>query len=536
MEEYINTSRALGLIRSSSSPLGAGFFFVGKKDGTLPPCIDFRGLNEITIKNKYPLPLIDPSFEPLCHARVFTKLDLRNAYHLVRIREGDEWKTVLNTPLGHFEYLVMPFGLSNAPAVFQALINDILRDMLNHFVFVYLDDILIFSENMEKHVQQVRLVLRRLLDNKLFVKPEKCEFHVSKVSFLGLIITQGQLQSDPTKIQAVEEWPIPVTRKQLQRFLGFANFYRRFIRDFSRVAAPLHQLTSANAPFTWTPSTDAAFQRLKKLFTQAPVLLHPNSARQFVVEVDAYDSGIGAIPSQRSASTDKLHPCAYFSRWLSVAERNYDVGNRELLAVVLALQEWRHWLEGTQELFLIWTDHKNLEYLRSARRLNSRQACWSLFLSQFNYTLSFRPRSKNGKPDALSRMFSNVSRPSTPGFIVSPPQIVGAATWEIESPVRAAQRDHADPGTGRLFVPQEIRSQVLQWGHSSKISCHPGARRTLLFHRQHFWWPGQAKDVREFVAACVVCARCKASHRPPMGLLQPLPVPVALGPISRWIL
>ena len=239
MEEYINTSKASGLIRSSSSPLGAGFFFVGKKDSTLRPCIDFRGLNDITIKNKYPLPLIDPSFEPLCHARVFTKLDLRNAYHLVCIREGNEWKTAFNTPLGHFEYLVMPFGLSNAPAVFQALVNDILRDMLNHFVFVYLDDILIFSENMEKHIQQVRLVLRRLLDNKLFVKPEKCEFHVSKVSFQGFIFAQGPLQPDPTKIQAVEEWPVPMTRKQLQRFLGFANFFRRFGSSGTSAESPL---------------------------------------------------------------------------------------------------------------------------------------------------------------------------------------------------------------------------------------------------------------------------------------------------------
>ena len=205
MEDYINTSQASGLIRPASSPLGAGFFFVGKKDGSLCPCIDYRGLNEITINNKYPLPLIDPSLEPLCNAKIFTKLDLRNAYHLVRIREGDEWKTAFNTPLGHFEYQVMPFGLSNAPAIFQAMINDILRDMINHFVFVYLDDILIFSRTTEEHVEQVRLVLRRLLDNKLYVKPEKCEFHTSDISFLGFLLAQGKLQLDPAKVRAVEE-------------------------------------------------------------------------------------------------------------------------------------------------------------------------------------------------------------------------------------------------------------------------------------------------------------------------------------------
>lgn len=204
------------------------------------------------------------------------------------------------------------------------------------------------------------------------------------------------------------------------------------------------------------------------------------------------------------------------------------MGNRELLAVVLALQEWRHWLEGTAEPFLISTDHKNLAYLRSAKRLNSRQARWSLFLSRFHYTLSFRPGSKNGKTDALSRLFSADSSPADPEPIMPSPQIIGAATWEIKNTVREAQRNHPDPSSGppnRLFVPEEVRPQVLLWGHASRFTCHPGAKRTLQFPRQHFWWPGQARDVGQFVAACVVCARNKSSHRPPAGLLRPLPVP-----------
>lgn len=194
MEKYIKDSLAAGIIRPSSSPLGAGFFFVAKKDKTLRPCIDFRGLNNITVKNKYPLPLLTSAFEPLQGATIFTKLDLRNAYHLVRIRDGDEWKTGFNTPLGHFEYLVMPFGLTNAPAVFQALVNDVLRDFLNRFVFVYLDDILIFSKS--EHISHVRQVLQRLRENKLFAKAEKCEFHSSSVSFLGYVIESGQVKSE----------------------------------------------------------------------------------------------------------------------------------------------------------------------------------------------------------------------------------------------------------------------------------------------------------------------------------------------------
>ena len=461
-----------------------------KKDKSLRPCIDFKGLNDITVKNKYPLPLIDSAFGPLYDAVVFTKLDLRNAYYLVRIREGDEWKTAFNTHLGHFEYLVMPFGLTNAPAVFQALINDVLRDMLNHFVFVYLDDILIFSKSLDDHVSHVKCVLQRLLENRLFVKAEKCEFHVSSVQFLGFIVEKGQLKPDPAKVKAVRDWPVPSTRKQLQRFLGFANVSRRFIKNYSRIAAPLTQLTSIKLPFAWSPAAESSFGKLKDLFSSAPVLIHPDPELQFVVEVDASDLGVGAILSQRSSQDHRLHPCAYFSRRLTPAERNYDVGNRELLAVVLALQEWRHWLEGSVCPFIIWTDHKNLSYLRSAHRLNSRQARWKLFLGRFNFTLTYRPGLKNTKPDALSRQFSPPVEESSVETIIPTSCVVGAARWEIEQTVQEALHEHPAPAAcppDRLFVSSSVRSPVLQWGHSSKVACHPGFHRTLTLIQQKFW-------------------------------------------------
>ena len=438
MTEYIDSSLAAGLIRPSSSPAGAGFFFVAKKDKTLRPCIDYRGLNEITIKNRYPLPLISSAFELLKNAKVFTKLDLRNAYHLVRIREGDEWKTAFNTPSGHYEYLVMPFGLSNAPAVFQALVNDVLRDMLNRYVFVYLDDILIFSPDEDTHVRHVHQVLQRLLTHQLFVKAEKCEFHVSSVAFLGFIVSQDNIQMDPAKVSAVTEWATPTSRKHLQRFLGFANFYRRFIRNFSTIASPLHNLTSSNMKFQWSLPAERAFQKLKETFTTAPVLTLPDPSLQFMVEVDASDVGVGAILSQRSQVDKKLHPCAFLSRKLSPAERNYDVGNRELLAIKVALEEWRHWLEGAEQPFLVWTDHKNLEYIRSAKRLNSRQARWALFFNRFNFSLSYRPGSKNAKADALSHLFDPGSAPRFPSNILPQSCVVGAVTWGVEQRVRQA--------------------------------------------------------------------------------------------------
>ncbi|KAJ8374999.1 hypothetical protein SKAU_G00055790 [Synaphobranchus kaupii] len=477
MEEYIHDSLASGIIRPSSSPAGAGFFFVGKKDGSLRPCIDYRGLNQVTIRNKYPLPLINTAFEALSPAVTFTKLDLRNAYHLVRIREGDEWKTAFNTPLGHYEYLVVPFGLTNAPAVFQSMVNDVLRDLLGRSVFVYIDDILIFSQSPQEHVRHVREVLQRLLENQLFVKAEKCSFHASTVPFLGFIIEEGSIRADPVKIKAVTEWPQPTSRKHLQQFLGFANFYRRFIRNYSSIAAPLTKLTSVALPYCWNSDAQRAFELLKARFSSAPILLHPDTSRQFVVEVDASDTGVGAILSQRSASDSKLHPCAFFSRRLSSAERNYDVGDRELLAIKLALEEWRHWLEGA---------------------------------------------------DALSRIFSPPSSPADPEPILPASCVVAAVSWEIEGIVKAAQTSQPDPRNNPnscLFVPDSVRSQVLEWVHASCLACHPGVARTIALVRRSFWWPTLKGDTRAFVLACSVCARSKASHQPPSGLLLSLPVP-----------
>ncbi len=382
------------------------------------------------------------AFEKLQGASIFTKLDLRNAYHLVRIREGDEWKTAFNTPRGHFEYLVMPFGLSNSPAVFQALVNDVLRDMVDQFIYVYLDDILIFSSSLQEHVQHVRRVLQRLLENGLFVKVEKCAFHAQSVPFLGFIVS-------PDKVKAVVSWPTPDSRKALQRFLGFANFYRRFIRNFSQLAAPLTALTSTK---------------------KASILRAPDPTRQFVVEVDASEVGVGAVLSQRATSDDKMHPCAFFSHRLRHR-------NRELLAVKLALEEWRHWLEGSGVPFLVWTDHKNLEYIQSAKRLDSRQARWALFFGRFDFSISYRPGSKNIKPDALSRIFDHSDRPVSPECIVPERLVVSAVTWEIESKVRTALEGVTPPPgcpTGRLFVPERLRSNVIQWGHCSNVACHPG--------------------------------------------------------------
>ncbi|KAL0151774.1 hypothetical protein M9458_052925, partial [Cirrhinus mrigala] len=251
---YIQEELAKGFIRPSTSPASAGFFFVKKKDGGLRPCIDYRALNDITIKYRYPLPLVPPALEQLGTAKIYTKLDLRSAYNLIRIREGDELKMAFSTASGHYEYRVIPFGLANSPSFFQAFVNEVFRDMLNRWVIVYIDDILIYSRSYAEHIQHVRAVLQRLIKHQLYTKEEKCEFHQEKIAFLGYIISPEGVAMDESKVNAVRNWPRPTTLKELQRFLGFANFYRRFIRGFSTVATPLSSMIKkGNSRLIWSP-------------------------------------------------------------------------------------------------------------------------------------------------------------------------------------------------------------------------------------------------------------------------------------------
>ena len=301
------------------------------------------------------------------------------------------------------------------------------------------------------------------------------------------------------------------------------------------MAAPLHALTSTAKPFLWTPVAAAAFERLKEGFSQAPVLVHPNTELPFVVEVDASDSGIGAVLSQRTEQDDQLHPCAFYSRRLLPAERNYDAGNRELLAVHDALAEWRHWLEGAVHPFVVLTDHRNLTHVRTARRLNDRQARWTQFFGRFRFTLTYRPGSRNAAADALSRQISSEATPSEPATTILPPaQVVGVVTWGVETAVRAALRSTPGPCGGppnRIFVPRELRPRVLEWGHSSSFACHPGVPRTLFCVRRRFWWPAMEADVREFVSACTTCA---PTLLPPASCVRCLS-PLGRGHIWLWI-
>ncbi|KAL0180477.1 hypothetical protein M9458_022883 [Cirrhinus mrigala] len=529
MKTYIEEELAKGFIVPSTSPASAGFFFVKKKDGSLRPCIDFRGLNDITVKYRYPLPLVPSALEQLRSARYFTKLDLRNAYNLIRIRKGDEWKTAFSTTTGHYEYRVMPFGLVNSPSIFQSFINDVFRDMLGRWVIIYMDDILVYSDSLKSHVSHVRKVLQRLISHHLFAKAEKCEFHQTATTFLGYVVSSEGVAMDDSKVQAVLRWPQPSTLKELQRFLGFSNFYRRFIRNFSTVAAPLTSMVKKGVKrLSWTSAAVQAFKLLKERFTTAPILHHPDPERQFIVEIDASSTGIGAVLSQRHGDPPKLFPCAFYSRKLSQAEQNYDVGNRELLAMKAALEEWRHWLEGAKFPFTILTDHRNLEYLRSAKRLNHRQARWALFFTRFDFSVTYRPGSKNTKADALSRLFESEYQPLSPDPILPNTLIVAPVQWDIVTELTELQATSPPPAEcppDKLYVPQALRERVLQLVHNSPSSGHPGITATLQLLSNKFWWPTLRTDTVNYVRDCETCCITKPSKQLPAGLLQPLPIP-----------
>jgi transposase InsO family protein len=398
LREYIEDNLQRGFIRPSTSPAGAPILFVKKKDGSLRLCVDYRALNRLTVKNRHPLPLISEALDRLVGAKIYTKLDIRSAYNLIRIREGDEWKTAFRTRYGHFEYLVMPFGLANAPATFQAFINKVLREFLDVFCIAYLDDILIYSNTKEEHVQHVRLVLDRLLRNGLYAKLEKCEFHVIRIGFVGFVATPHGTEMEESRVAAVRDWPEPRTHREVQVFLGFANFYRRFIHKFSNKAQPLTDLLKGGKAgkfaggFVLTDAASTAFRELKQAFTSAPMLRHYDPEKPIQVETDA--SGFAVAGVLRQPGDDPVqahwHPVAFYSRKMTAAERNYGAGDAEMLAIVMAFKNWRHYLEGAAQRITVISDHDNLRSFMSTKELTRRHARWWERLSAFDFTITYR--------------------------------------------------------------------------------------------------------------------------------------------------
>ncbi|KAI3757723.1 hypothetical protein L6452_05266 [Arctium lappa] len=361
-----------GFIRPSSSPWEAPVLFVKKKDGSMRMCIDYRELNKVTVKNKYPLPRIDDLFDQLQGAGCFSKIDLWSDYHQVSVKNEDIPKTSFRTRYGHYEFLVMPFGLTNAPAVFMDLMNRVCRPFLDKSVIVFIDDILIYSKDESEHGK-----------------------HLREVQFLGHVVSKDDVKVDPAKIEAMMSWEPPTNPTEIRSFLGLAGYYRRFIQDFSKIAAPLTSLTRKNVKFLWTDAQEQTFQTLKRKLCEAPILSLPEGSEDFVVFSDTSKMGLGCVLMQRGKVI------AYASRQLKDHEKNYPTHDLELAAVVFALKLWRHYLYGTK--CTLFTDHKSLKYIFDQKELNMQQSRWLELLKDYDYDLLYHPGKANVVANALSR-------------------------------------------------------------------------------------------------------------------------------------
>ncbi|KAL0544328.1 hypothetical protein IC582_019441 [Cucumis melo] len=548
-----------GFIRPSVSPWGAPVLFVKKKDGSMRLCIDYRELNKVTVKNRYPLPRIDDLFDQLQGATVFSKIDLRSGYHQLRIKDEDVPKTAFRSRYGHYEFIVMSFGLTNAPAVFMDLMNRVFREFLDTFVIVFIDDILIYSKTEAEHEEHLRMVLQTLRDNKLYAKFSKCEFWLKQVSFLGHVVSKDGVSVDPAKIEAVTGWTRPSTVSEVRSFLGLAGYYRRFVENFSRIATPLTQLTRKGAPFVWSKACEDSFQTLKQKLVTAPVLTVPDGSGSFVIYSDASKKGLGCVLMQQGKVV------AYASRQLKSHEQNYPTHDLELAAVVFALKIWRHYLYG--EKIQIFTDHKSLKYFFTQKELNMRQRRWLELVKDYDCEILYHPGKANVVADALSRKVSHsaalITRQTPLHRDLERAEIavsVGAVTMQLaqltvqptlrqkivdaqsNDPYLVEKRGLAEAGQTaefslssdggllferRLCVPSDsaVKTELLAEAHSSPFSMHPGSTKMYQDLKRVYWWRNMKREVAEFVSKCLVCQQVKAPRQKPAGLLQPLSIP-----------
>nr|GEZ62409.1 putative reverse transcriptase domain-containing protein [Tanacetum cinerariifolium] len=502
-----------GFIRPSSSPWGAPVLFVKKKDGSFWMCIDYRELNKLTVKNCYPLPRIYDLFDQLQGSSVYSKIDLRSNYHQLRVREEDISKTAFRTRYGHYEFQVMPFRLTNVPAVFMDLMNRVCKPYLDKFVIIFIDDILIYSKEEKEHKEHLKAILELLKKEELYAKFSKCEFWISKVQFLDYVIDSQGIHVDSTKIESIKDWASPKSPTEIRQFLGLVGYYQRFIEGFLKITKPMTKLTQKKVKFEWGDKQEAAFQLLKQKLCSAPILALPEGSEDFIVYYDASIKGLGVVLMQR---------------------------------------EKRHYLYGTK--YTVFTDHKSLQHILDQKELNMRQHRWLELLSDYDCEIRYHPGKANVVVDALSRKEQEPLRVRALVMTISldlPKQILNAHT-EARKPENIKNEDvggmlfenaknpeaigeqklepRAD-GTqclnGRSWLPYygDLRTVIMHESHKSKYSVHPGSDKMYQDMKKLYWWPNMKADIATYVSKCLTCAKVKAEHQRPSGLLVQPKIP-----------
>jgi transposase InsO family protein len=576
VRELLNQMQERGVIEPSSSPWASPVVLVQKKDGSTRFCADYRKLNHVTRKDAYPLPRIDMTLDALHGSRWFTTLDLLSVYWQVEMNEADKEKTAFCTTEGLYQFRVMPFGLCNAPASFQRLMDLVLSGLQWSQCLVYLDDIIVLGRSFEEHIHNLQSVFSRLRESGLRLKPSKCSFFQREVRYLGHIISCEGVSADPDKIAKVADWPVPTSKREAQQFLGFANYYRRFIKGFAELARPLHRLTERTSSFAWTTECQNSFDQLRMCLCSSPILAYPDFRKPFILDTDASDTGIGGVLSQID-DEGRERAIAYGNRLLTKPERQYCVTRRELLAVVTFVQHYRPYLICRK--FTLRTDHGSLTWLRNFKEPEGQLARWLERLQELDFEVVHRRGASHGNADSLSRLpcrqcgraDHRAADASTEVAVLALQLPTGQASDSLRqsqladptlAPLLHGKEACTKPdsssfaamtkSTRRLLqiweqlvvhqgvlcrrlpsmagspeklqtvVPEALREEVLADLHEGTMGGHLGSDKTLGRLKERFYWPGHYNDVKEWCRNCATCAVRKSPPAKPRAPLEPI--------------